>query len=309
MTDARAFLASCKLSQFERPSKLVTVDLDDSLLQVIETLSKHNILCAPVKNDNGYTGVVDLGQLLNRMLDKFEHHAAKDDDLTGMAHLVAVKSLDQESLLDSKLGYNQEIEIFDENTNLLTACKTLGTMNTHRILVGDDGALVNFITQSAVVRLLAQNIEKFPASAKLTLADCHLNTPSDMITVDRSTTAIDTFKLMRDKGVGAVPIVSDGALIGNLSVRDVRSVLTNKRSFKALHKSVTEYIACNAPDQERSEMFPAITCKATATLGGLLSKLAVSRIHRVYIVDPEGKPVRAVTLSDILAALVTPNAD
>eukprot|EP00730_Choanoeca_flexa_P005411 TRINITY_DN11938_c2_g1_i2.p1 TRINITY_DN11938_c2_g1~~TRINITY_DN11938_c2_g1_i2.p1 ORF type:complete len:236 (+),score=54.34 TRINITY_DN11938_c2_g1_i2:154-861(+) len=199
MTDARAFLASCKLSQFERPSKLVTVDLDDSLLQVIETLSKHNILCAPVKNDNGYTGVVDLGQLLNRMLDKFEHHAAKDDDLTGMAHLVAVKSLDQESLLDSKLGYNQEIEIFDENTNLLTACKTLGTMNTHRILVGDDGALVNFITQSAVVRLLAQNIEKFPASAKLTLADCHLNTPSDMITVDRSTTAIDTFKLMRDK--------------------------------------------------------------------------------------------------------------
>lgn len=56
-------------------------------------------------------------------------------------------------------------------------------------------------------------------------------------------------------------------------------------------------------------MFPAIACKATASLGDVLSKLAISRIHRVYITDPEGRPMRAVTLSDVLAALVTPNAD
>ena len=126
-----------------------------------------------------------------------------------------------------------------------------------------------------------------------------------------------------------MPVVSeDGVLIGNLSVRDVRAVLTNKRAFKALQKSVTEFIASYAPDKgrvavaasivmssfalvglERSEMFPAITCKATATLGEILTKLAISRIHRVYIVDPKGRPMRAVTLSDVLAALVTPNAN
>lgn len=60
--------------------------------------------------------------------------------------------------------------------------------------------------------------------------------------------------------MSAVPIVSeDGFLIGNLSVRDVRSVLTNKRAFKALHKTVTEFIASNAPDKG------AVTCRSTST--------------------------------------------
>jgi CBS domain containing-hemolysin-like protein len=104
----------------------------------------------------------------------------------------------------AELGYNEAIEIFDESSDLLSACKALGTMNTHRILVGEDGTLVNFITQSAVVRLLANNTEKFARSASRTLADCHLNITSDLITVPRSTKAIDAFKLMRDKVCGAM---------------------------------------------------------------------------------------------------------
>lgn len=47
-----------------------------------------------------------------------------------------------------------------------------------------------------------------------------------------------------------MPIVGeDGALIGNLSVRDVRSVLNHKQAFRALQKTVTEFVAANAPDQ------------------------------------------------------------
>ena len=56
-------------------------------------------------------------------------------------------------------------------------------------------------------------------------------------------------------------------------------------------------------------MFPVISCVAEDTIGDVLSKLAVSRIHRVYLVNAAGAPVRAITLSDILALLVTPNAN
>lgn len=56
-------------------------------------------------------------------------------------------------------------------------------------------------------------------------------------------------------------------------------------------------------------MFPAITCSALVTVGEVLSKLATSRIHRVYVVDPQNKPVRVITLSDVLALMVTPDAN
>jgi CBS-domain-containing membrane protein len=56
-------------------------------------------------------------------------------------------------------------------------------------------------------------------------------------------------------------------------------------------------------------MYPSITCKADATLADVLSRLASSRIHRIYIVNENSKPIRVVTLSDLLAAMVVPNAD
>ncbi|EDQ91682.1 uncharacterized protein MONBRDRAFT_31131 [Monosiga brevicollis MX1] len=310
---ARTFLGGYTLHHFEKPDELIAVSVNDSLLDVIRTLSEGNIMCAPVKSDQGYVGVADLSRLVNNyFLDSLEHAADKsNEDLTGLAQLTALKSLDKQLLANSGLGVTDDVQIFNEKDSLLEACKTLGTMNQHRILVGDDqGILVNFVTQSAVVRLLANKLEAFQQTAARTLEQCHLTTPSDLVTIPRSVRTIDAFKMLRDKEVSAAPVVAEnGAIIGNLSVRDIRGALTGKRVFAALHKSVTEYIACNAPDRERSEMLPAITCSSQTTLGEVISKLAVSRIHRVYVVDASGLPIRTITLSDVLAALITPNAD
>lgn len=162
-----------------------------------------------------------------------------------------------------------------------------------------------------------------------------------------------------------MPIVeSNGSIIGNISVRDLRGVITRPKLFEALHKSITEFVAANVPDKgkaqpcgagvgerglpcrrlvnriapllqhaapnasrpsarphtppspsplslslEREEMYPSITCKASSTLAEVLTRLASSRIHRIYVVDANNKPIRALTLSDVLAAMVVPNAD
>lgn len=63
------------------------------------------------------------------------------------------------------------------------------------------------------------------------------------------------------------------------------------------------------PPSDRSEMYPIITCTPQSTLAEVLTRLAKSRIHRIYVVDKHNKPIRVVTLSDVLAALIVPNAD
>ena len=100
-------------------------------------------------------------------------------------------------------------------------------MNNHRIMVAnEEGLLTNFITQSAVVRLLAENVSQFPKTASATLASCHLNIPSNLVTCSRAMRAIDAFKLLRDNDITAMPILGEGGhIIGNLSVRDIRGTL------------------------------------------------------------------------------------
>lgn len=51
------------------------------------------------------------------------------------------------------------------------------------------------------------------------------------------------------QGVNGIPILDEqGTVIGNLSIRDLRHVLTNPRLYEALHLPVTEFVAANVPD-------------------------------------------------------------
>jgi CBS domain-containing protein len=43
-----------------------------------------------------------------------------------------------------------------------------------------------------------------------------------------------------------------------------------------------------------------LTCQATSTLGEVLAIMATHRVHTVYAVDPDSKPLSAVTVADVL---------
>lgn len=61
--------------------------------------------------------------------------------------------------------------------------------------------------------------------------------------------------LLHHKDLGALPIVDgSGHIIGNVSVRDLRGVITSQRLFEALHLPVTEFVAANVPDAGESSV-------------------------------------------------------
>lgn len=44
---------------------------------------------------------------------------------------------------------------------------------------------------------------------------------------------------------------------------------------------------------------PSITAKATTTLGEVITALANSNVHRVWVVDEDNKPVSAISTTNV----------
>jgi CBS domain-containing protein len=59
-----------------------------------------------------------------------------------------------------------------------------------------------------------------------------------------------------------------------------------------------------------SDYLETITCTADDTLASVIKRLLESGVHRVYVVDSKMRPVRVVSMRDILARFVKePTAD
>ena len=106
------------------------------------------------------------------------------------------------------------------------------------------------------------------------------------------------------QGISAVAVVGvDGRLLGCVSNRDARVIATARHSVSVLHGPVRSLLRL-AHDSSTNIMHPSIHAKATDTLATVMSRLATSRIHRVFVVDDDNKPVGVVSLSDVLNTLV-----
>lgn len=49
--------------------------------------------------------------------------------------------------------------------------------------------------------------------------------------------------------------------------------------------------------------------QANDQLGAVMQKMDAAKIHRIYVADSEGKPMRVLALSDILNRFATPTDD
>jgi CBS domain-containing protein len=82
-----------------------------------------------------------------------------------------------------------------------------------------DGRLVGLVSHRSLLRLVSLGLgsgeEQIPV---------HRIMRKDLITVTPDTTTLDAIELMRERGVGCLPVVDDGVLVGIISERDLMSV-------------------------------------------------------------------------------------
>ncbi|KAG0575856.1 hypothetical protein KC19_5G035800 [Ceratodon purpureus] len=177
----------------------------------------------------------------------------------------------------------------------------------------DEPMLKNVITQTAVVRGLSQcqGRDWFDslASKSLDQLGLPLMTPDKVVAATANQLVLEAFKLMKDKGVGGLPVVEgpDRKLKGNISIRDVRFLLMQPDLFaRRLDLTVEEFMKTVKWAAPEAGMLPALTCKATTTLGEVISDLAAHNYHRIYVVDKNATQVMGVvTLRDIIGCFVS----
>ncbi|KAL3631707.1 SNF1-related protein kinase regulatory subunit gamma-1 [Castilleja foliolosa] len=174
----------------------------------------------------------------------------------------------------------------------------------------------NVITQSAVIHMLEEcaGLHWFESwgSKKLSELGLPLMKTSHIVKVYEDEPVLQAFKLMRQNGVGGVPVVASGGnkAIGNISIRDIQFLLIAPEIYKEYRSitaknfltSVRNYI------EEHEDGSPLlsgmVTCLKDDTLKQVIMKLDSMKIHRIYVVDETGDLEGVLTLRDIISKLV-----
>ncbi|KAG8379429.1 hypothetical protein BUALT_Bualt07G0087500 [Buddleja alternifolia] len=179
-----------------------------------------------------------------------------------------------------------------------------------------DAKVDNIITQSAVIHMLEEcaGLHWFESwgSKKLFELGLPLMKPSHIIKVYEDDPVLQAFKLMRQNGVGGVPVVSSGGnkAVGNISIRDIQFLLIAPEIYKDYRSITAKNFLTTVRNylEEHQNDSPLvsgmITCQKDDTLKQVIMKLDSVKIHRIYVVDEVGNLEGVITLRDIISKLV-----
>jgi len=181
----------------------------------------------------------------------------------------------------------------------------------HRVALLDQAAVTAIVTQSDVIKFVANHKEELGAALEQPVESLGLyNSKNGVVTVSTDTSAMEAFHLMYTKKLSCVGIVdSNGVLTGNLSNSDLRGIEADR--FSHLSLGVAEFLriskALSRPFatvlNARLNALRALAIPKGSTFKELLTLVEKNRVHRAYVVDKEFKPVGIITLSDILNML------
>ena len=131
----------------------------------------------------------------------------------------------------------------------------LGKYGIHRAWMVSGNDVTNVVTQSAVVDILAKNLEHFAGLTHKTIASLELGSPKAVVGVTLSDTFWDAFRLMHEHHVSAVPISTGGKIVGVISSRDLRQMILEPAHFATLGKPIGQYFTqgtCGCATRRRS---------------------------------------------------------
>lgn len=198
----------------------------------------------------------------------------------------------------------------------------------HSMGTADDACLqlTNIVSQSDILRFMCKHRERLGrALLEATLEQLGVRekrvlcVPSDMAVIDALAGMVDS----RVPAVAVIDSLDSGRLEGNLSISDLRGL--HPSHFEQLAQPVGEFLRDGwlysphwQPSSPRGgvaaefgvkspEVLPHAPALATCTLGSrfgqVLRQLADGHLHRMFLVDGEGRPVGVVSLTDILRLL------
>eukprot|EP00005_Dracoamoeba_jomungandri_P002054 CAMPEP_0174253514 /NCGR_PEP_ID=MMETSP0439-20130205/2875_1 /TAXON_ID=0 /ORGANISM="Stereomyxa ramosa, Strain Chinc5" /LENGTH=312 /DNA_ID=CAMNT_0015334569 /DNA_START=20 /DNA_END=958 /DNA_ORIENTATION=- len=293
----------------DEPQTISTVSSSDSVAAILDTLFKHHYHSAPVVEDDGNcTGFVDLVGILSflvRVCGEVKHSKnvpistdLKHDDMNMLyeraKEFFYAKEDDVATLSKYKLPF-LPCTIGAPLKELLKVFAVIPRVPV--VSAEDEHTITHICTQSDVIKFLARKPELLGEG---TLESLGLVSGNPFCVATDSIT-IDAYVEMHGKKFDCAGIVGeDGTLVGCLSATDLKHIADYAFSYLLL--PVDEFIEGVRKQQDKPKDH-LVAVKKDATLGEVVQKLAEEHVHRVFVVDAEGKPIGIVAMTDVARAL------
>ncbi|TBU48422.1 CBS-domain-containing protein [Dichomitus squalens] len=118
-------------------------------------------------------------------------------------------------------------------------------------------------------------------------------------TATMNTTVFDVVHMFSEGGISAVPIVDEEGIVVNLYETVDVITLVRLGAYQSLDLTISEALNQRSPD------FPGVViCTASDSLGTLMQLIKKRRVHRLVVVEGEGRLLGIITLSDVLRYLI-----
>jgi len=305
-------LLTTKVDDLTPQNKMIFVAYrNESAMEVFKGLVRHQFLSCPVLNKSNQMnyGFLDLMDYINyfvgQIAEKTDMTHPPGNDLWEL--LNKQSDFSNKRVKDIMVSERLLFHPIRRGYSLYSAVEALAKEpHLHRVpIVDDDNRLINVITQSQIIDLVANNINLLGSKKNKKLSEIP-QLFHDVIKIRDTDVALEAFKLIHNSRVTGVAIVDmNNKLVGNISTKDLRGIDLDGKWFSRMFLSAQQYL------KDMINTFPELSrpnnpifVKGNDTIETAIKLIHQNKIHRIYIVDDNLVPVGIIGLKDILQQIV-----
>eukprot|EP01094_Clydonella_sp_ATCC50884_P024581 TRINITY_DN61_c0_g1_i1.p1 TRINITY_DN61_c0_g1~~TRINITY_DN61_c0_g1_i1.p1 ORF type:complete len:318 (-),score=142.16 TRINITY_DN61_c0_g1_i1:108-1025(-) len=282
-----------------RARKLISIDTGTTIDQALSILKRENILSLPVYDywKEEWVGIVTIQDLLTYVAfgDFKEDGKIAENFANGIKPACGV--------IRERASVLPIADVSDTVGDLLEPlCK-----DVHRMLVRvpvnsaspDDSkdSELRLVTQTDVLHYIISHESAFEIQNWAVSVE-EAGFLHEMTTIQQGETALKGFERISNADCSALPVVDEnGKLTATLSGADLRGLTSNL--IQRVLLPVLEFLK----ETSRGIVRIPVTVSKDTTVQQAATKLMLARVHRLWVVDDDGKPIGVVSTTDVIKHL------
>lgn len=309
-----AALCNAKVDQVRCDNNVVfCADRSDKVVDVFKGMLKHGFMAVPVltKTEKTFFAWIDMMDIVRKLVELFgQDKLGKDGADFWKMHEAdeRFQKLAVDDVLKWPHGRENVFHPVASGFSLFHATELLARVQgLHRVpIVNTDFKVVSIITQTRLLEIVRLNMESVGLKREKPVRDVVRS--QGVVSVNENRPAIEAFETMVRQNITGMAVVNDdGKCVGALSLSDIKNMGEDGRLFWRLFQTVKNYIVHLRQDFSRKYNRPRtlVSVKLDSTLEEAASAILDNKIHHVFVVDDDSKPVSVVSIRDILLELIS----
>jgi len=283
----------------------VCVEGSELISSLQDLLIQNNFLGAPVTRNGKFAGFVDMLDLCNFVSQHFINFKFEGASLNDFENVYSeLKHYHQTTVKDLLIAqyHRTSASFVCSNYSLIHVFEMLARGHPRVAICDEQRKVVSLVTQSMMMNYVHQRINELPVDIR----NCKVKNMrlfEKLLCVHSDDRPLKAFNMMVANEVSGLAVVDNSErLVDVISVRDLRGLKMDTAAIWALYcDSITAFK--NHVYVKYPMTTPATTIRATLedSFEFCLLQMCKYKVHRIFVVNEEEKPIRVISMQDMLA--------